>query len=132
FCACKAGCLRALIVNCPDIATRTQCAAAGSIENDDRDLGILLPAPQGIIDGQGHRIGERIERLRPVHGDAPGASFAPSDDVLGSLSGHASSFSNSGRRPRPCNPQVVWAISQMNARQEVAAETSEAGPERSR
>src|SRR5690606_32115656 len=105
----KAGAFRSTVINGADVAAGAEPLVTRTIEDDDGDLGILLPAFQRIVDGHDHRIGQRVERLRSVHGDAPGVSLSPDNDLFGSVPCHTPSSVMSPsvgcQRPEPEHDQ---------------------------
>ncbi len=64
-----------VLVDGPDVAARAQAALPGPGEHDGRHLRIALPAVESRRDRRHHRVGEGVERLRPVQGQHPGTAL---------------------------------------------------------
>ena len=78
-----------------NVAAGAKGALTLGVDDDQRHLGVVAPRRQRPIDGQRHVVVERVQRLRPGEGDAPGAAVLAGEDV-----GH--------RRP-PCHQDAAGA-----------------------
>ena len=64
-----------------DVATRAKGARARRIDDYKIDRRIMRPVAQGRLDFQHHVIGQRIQRIGAVEGDAPGAAGDSDNDI---------------------------------------------------
>jgi hypothetical protein len=64
-----------------DIATCAQAPIAGTVEDDQRHIRIILPPDQRLVDRRDHLIAQRIDRPWPIKRDASGPAFASDEDI---------------------------------------------------
>ncbi len=80
--ACISRALLPAVVERAHVAAGAQRPVAGAIQQDQRDGGIVLPRQQRRPDPPHHGMRERVESLRPVHGDAACPALTPDQDLV--------------------------------------------------
>ena len=79
--------LRPGLIQRADVAAGAERAVAGADDGDGLDLRIAGPGLELPVERQAHLVRQRIERLRPVHGDEPEPPAALEQDFGGLCGG---------------------------------------------
>ena len=80
------------IVEMADIAAGREGALAGGLDHDARDRRVVGPGVKLRAQRQHHRMGDGIERLRPVERDEAGGAAPLEQDFGGGLSHRTDQF----------------------------------------
>ena len=70
-----------VLVEKPYVAAATEGAVAGAVDHDPGDAPVVAPFIERTMNLAHHVMGQRVERLRPIDGDATGRTLDTKQDI---------------------------------------------------